>query len=171
MLFAVSDLPELRAPGSGPLPIPSVMNGRLSEPGEIDRYRINVEPGRETALRTAGSGTGNIAPRRHHHGLRCEREKARFAQATSRCPEDVFAVQGTSRTSSDPFLNFTVPKDLARDHRGRRGSGPAWWTVLRLSPDHAPRSRGFSAVDRIAASKRTCGRHSHDQRERRPPRL
>ena len=27
-------------------------------------------------------------------------------------PEDVFAVQGTSRTSSDPFLNFTVPKDV-----------------------------------------------------------
>jgi hypothetical protein len=26
-------------------------------------------------------------------------------------PEDVFAVQGTSRTSSDPFLNFTVPND------------------------------------------------------------
>ncbi len=23
-------------------------------------------------------------------------------------PEDVFAVQGTSRTSNDPFLNFTV---------------------------------------------------------------
>ena len=27
-------------------------------------------------------------------------------------PEDVFAVQGTSRTSSDPFLNLTVPKDI-----------------------------------------------------------
>jgi hypothetical protein len=26
-------------------------------------------------------------------------------------PEDVFAVQGTSRTSSDPFLNLTVPPD------------------------------------------------------------
>src|SRR5262249_57618574 len=26
-------------------------------------------------------------------------------------PEDVFAIQGTSRTSSDPFLNLTVPKD------------------------------------------------------------
>ena len=27
-------------------------------------------------------------------------------------PEDVFAVQGTSRTSHDPFLNFKVPKDV-----------------------------------------------------------
>ena len=27
-------------------------------------------------------------------------------------PEDVFAVQGTSRTSTDPFLNFTVPEGV-----------------------------------------------------------
>jgi hypothetical protein len=27
-------------------------------------------------------------------------------------PEDVFAVQGTSRTSSDPFFNLTVPPDV-----------------------------------------------------------
>ena len=27
-------------------------------------------------------------------------------------PEDVFAIQGTSRTSSDPFLNLTVPADV-----------------------------------------------------------
>ena len=27
-------------------------------------------------------------------------------------PEDVFAIQGTSRTSSDPFLNLTVPAEV-----------------------------------------------------------
>ncbi|MDQ6760477.1 MAG: PPC domain-containing protein, partial [Acidobacteriota bacterium] len=37
MLFAVSDLPELMEPVAGPVPIPSVINGRLSKAGEVDR--------------------------------------------------------------------------------------------------------------------------------------
>jgi hypothetical protein len=45
-------------------------------------------------------------------------------------PEDVFAVQGTSRTSSDPFLNLTVPAGiheivLTVEDLARRG-GPAY---------------------------------------------
>lgn len=111
MLFAVSDLPELRAPGSGPLPIPSVMNGRLSDPGKIDRYRINVEPGEKLLfeLQARELGTSRL------EGIITVYDangKKLDSAGDKPLPEDVFAVQGTSRTSSDPFLNFTVPKDL-----------------------------------------------------------
>src|SRR5206468_2966812 len=42
-IFAVGDLPEVREPVDGAVPVPSVVNGRLEKPGEIDRYRLKVE--------------------------------------------------------------------------------------------------------------------------------
>src|ERR1035438_9917074 len=44
-VFAVSDLPELLEPVDGPVPLPSVVNGRLDKSAEIDRYHYLVEPG------------------------------------------------------------------------------------------------------------------------------
>ncbi|MEO8371087.1 MAG: PPC domain-containing protein, partial [Candidatus Solibacter sp.] len=44
-LFAVGDLPEVMEPVEGTVPVPSVVNGRLEQEGEIDRYRLKVEPG------------------------------------------------------------------------------------------------------------------------------
>jgi hypothetical protein len=46
--FAVGDLPERIEPsGAGPFDLESdtVMNGRIAEPGEVDRYRLAVKPG------------------------------------------------------------------------------------------------------------------------------
>ena len=109
--FAVSDFPELMAPFAEPLPVPSVMNGRLAKPGQIDRYKVKVEPGEallfEMQARELGtSRLESIITVYDSKGKKLD------SAGDKPLPEDVFAVQGTSRTSSDPFLNFTVPKDL-----------------------------------------------------------
>jgi hypothetical protein len=109
--FAVSDLPELIEPVAGPLPVPSVMNARLTKPGQVDRYKIAVEPGEKLLfeLQARELGTSKL------EGIITiydARGKKLDSAGDKPLPEDVFAIQGTSRTSSDPFLNFIVPKDL-----------------------------------------------------------
>ena len=111
LLFAVSDLPELIEPASGQLPVPSVMNARLAKPGQIDRYKVKVEPGEKLLfeLQARELGTSRlegIITIYDDHGKKLD------SAGDKPLPEDVFAVQGTSRTSNDPFLNFTTPKDL-----------------------------------------------------------
>lgn len=111
LVFAVSDLPEFVAPFSGALPIPSVMNGRLLKPGQIDRYRLNVQPGENLLfeLQARELGTSRL------EGIITVYDssgKKLDSAGDKPLAEDVFAVQGTSRTSNDPYLNFTVPKDL-----------------------------------------------------------
>jgi hypothetical protein len=109
--FAVSDLPELIGPIDGLLPVPSVMNARLSKPGQIDRYKIQVEP-EETLLfelQARELGTSLL------EGIITVYDgsgKKLDSAGDKPLPEDVFAVQGSSRTSSDPFLNLKVPKDV-----------------------------------------------------------
>ncbi len=111
MVFAVSDLPELMAPFSGAVPVPSVMNGRLLKPGQIDRYRLEVQPGEnllfELQARELGtSRLEGIITIYDSNGKKLD------SAGDKPLADDVFAVQGTSRTSSDPYLNFIVPKDL-----------------------------------------------------------
>jgi hypothetical protein len=110
-VFAVSDLPELMEPVAGAVPIPSVVNGRLDKAGEIDRYRFVVEPGEKLIfeLQARELGTSRL------EGILTAVDAAgkRLGSAGDQpLSEDVFAVQGTSRTSSDPFLNLTVPPDV-----------------------------------------------------------
>ena len=53
-LFAVSDNPEtIRAEGeaASPLTEDTIVNGRISKPGEIDRYKLAVEPGQKWHFR------------------------------------------------------------------------------------------------------------------------
>jgi Bacterial pre-peptidase C-terminal domain len=109
-LFAVSDLPEVMAPVQGAAPVPGVINGRLDKPGEVDRYRLNVEPGEKLLfeLQARELGTSKL------EGVITVYDgsgKKLDSAGDKPLPEDVFAVQGTSRTSSDPFLNLTVPAD------------------------------------------------------------
>jgi hypothetical protein len=109
--FAVSDLPELIEPVHGPAPVPSVVNGRLDKAAEIDRYPYRVEPGDKLIfeLQARELGTSRL------EGILTVWDTAgkKLASAGDQpLPDDVFAVQGTSRTSSDPFLNLTVPPDV-----------------------------------------------------------
>jgi hypothetical protein len=111
-VFAVSDYPELTEPVET-IPVPGVVNGRLSEPGEVDRYRIAVEPGERllVELQARELGTSRL------EGVITVYDEAgrRITSAGDEpLPEDVFAVQGTSRTSNDPFLNVTAPAGTHR---------------------------------------------------------
>ena len=108
-LFAVSDLPETTAKVNGAAPLPGVINGRLEKAGAIDRYRFAVEPGDRLLfeLQARELGTSRL------EGILSAYDTAgRKLDSAGDKPlaEDVFAVQGTSRTSSDPFLNVTVPE-------------------------------------------------------------
>jgi hypothetical protein len=110
-LFAVSDLPEVMEPVQGSIPLPGVVNGRLDKDKEIDRYRLQVEPGDRLLLELQARelGTSKL------EGIISVFDTAgkKLGSAGDQpLPEDVFAIQGTSRTSSDPFLNLTVPSGM-----------------------------------------------------------
>ena len=66
MMFALSDAEELLEPersgAPAMLPADTVMNGRIAKPGEIDRYRVKVEPGQEWffELTAASLGTSQL---------------------------------------------------------------------------------------------------------------
>jgi hypothetical protein len=109
--FAISDLPELVGPVDGALPIPSMMNARLSKPGQIDRYKIPVEPGETLLFELQARELGTSLLEGIITVYDASGKKLDSA-GDKPLPEDVFAVQGSSRTSSDPFLNVKVPKDV-----------------------------------------------------------
>ncbi|HEY2018204.1 MAG TPA: hypothetical protein VGH38_32085 [Bryobacteraceae bacterium] len=109
-LFAVSDLPELMEPVQGAVPVPGVVNGRLEKPGEIDRYRFNVQPGQKLLLELQARELGTSRIEGIITAYDAKGKKLDSA-GDKPLPDDVFAIQGNSRTSSDPFLNLTVPPD------------------------------------------------------------
>ena len=107
-LFAVSDLPEIAEPVEGAVPVPGVVNGRLEKAGEVDRYRIKVGPGEKLLIELQGRelGTSRI------EGIITVYDssgKKLDSAGDKPLPEDVFVIQGTSRTSSDPYLNLAAP--------------------------------------------------------------
>jgi hypothetical protein len=137
--FAVSDLPELIEP-TGPVPVPAVINGRLKEPGEVDRYRIAVTPGDKLLLEVQARelGTSRIEAIITAYGA----EGKKIDSAGDKpLADDVFAVQGTSRTSSDPFLNVTVPDGVqeltiaVEDLAQRGGPHYPYRVVIRRQPE------------------------------------
>ena len=150
-LFAVSDLPELMEPVEGAVPIPSVVNGRLEKDGEIDRYRLKVEPGDKLLfeLQARELGTSRLEAIITAYDAAGKKLDSAGDQPL---PEDVFAIQGTSRTSSDPFLNLTVPPNVHEivvtvEDLARRG-GPAYGYRL----IDAPPGRGFPPLARALPS-------------------
>ena len=110
-LFAVSDLPEVIAPLAGAAPLPGVINGRLEKPGATDRYRFQVEPGSSLLFELEARELGTSRLEGIITAYDASGKKLDSA-GDKPLPEDFFAVQGTSRTSSDPFLNLKVPEGV-----------------------------------------------------------
>jgi hypothetical protein len=110
-LFASSDLPEVIEPAK-PVSVPGVINGRLLETGEVDRYRFTVKPGEKLLFEIQARELGTS---RLETVLTVYDDKGKKLDSAGDqpLPEDVFAVQGVSRTSSDPFLNLTVPDGVS----------------------------------------------------------
>ena len=137
--FAVGDYPEVMEPLAGPLQLPITINGRLSQPAEVDKYELAVQPGDEFifALQARELGTSKIM------GLITVYDEAGKKLASAGdgpLPVDVAAVQVTSRTQGDPNLPFKVPADVhkitvAVEDLAQRG-GPYY--AYRLSAYRAP---------------------------------
>lgn len=112
--FVVGDRPEiLESPRSGvPTLKPStVVNGLISEPSEIDQYRLSVTPGEVwlITLDAAGLGTSRLAAvlTVYAGGGR------RLASSGDEVPDpDVFSLISPGRTSSDPYIPLVVPEDV-----------------------------------------------------------
>ncbi len=139
--FAVGDYPEVTEPVKGPLTLPVTVNGRLSKAAEVDRYELSVEPGQEFFfdLQARELGTSKLT------GLLTildEQGKKLASAGDGPLPVDVAAVQASSRTLGDPFLQFKVPENVHRiwitvEDLARRG-GPQYGyrlMVYRASQD------------------------------------
>lgn len=111
--LAVGEYPEMVEPVNAPLQIPVTVNGRLSKPDEIDRYDVAVNPREEYIfqLQARELGTSKIM------GLISvyDADNKRLASAgDGPLPVDVAAVQASSRTQGDPYLNFKVPDGVQK---------------------------------------------------------
>lgn len=114
LVFAVSDMPEVLEPEdkSGAfLTSSTVLNGRISEPGEVDRYRLSVKPGESWTidLEAIELGTSRL------FGVLSvyDQQGKLLASAGDEIPDPgVFALIAVGRTSSDPFVQFTVPENV-----------------------------------------------------------
>ena len=114
MLFAVGDLPEVTAPRdaeSSELKSGTIVNGRISRPGEIDRFRLEVTPGETWAvdLSAAGLGTSRLSGLVMVHDEKGERLASGGDDSPSAGDARVIP---RGLTSSDPHLNFTVPEGV-----------------------------------------------------------
>ena len=144
-LFVVGDLPETIEPARRTddealaLPPSTVMNGRISKPGEVDRYKIAVSPGEHWAfeLRARGLGTSRL------DGVVTvyDSKGKKLASAGDQPPkEDVFSLLSAGRTSSDPWLDFKVPAGAneivvtVEDLLARGGPGYAYRLTARKQP-------------------------------------
>ena len=109
--FAVGEYPEVREPVAGSLTLPVTVNGRLSAPAEIDKYELDVKPGDDYIfeLQARELGTSKLT------GLITvydEKGKRLASGGDGPLPVDVAAVQASSRTLGDPYLQFTVPEGV-----------------------------------------------------------
>jgi hypothetical protein len=110
VLLSVTDEPEVTEPAS-PVTLPVVINGRLDKPGEIDKFRLTVDPGDELLIEMQARELGTSRIESIISAYTPDGKKLDSA-GDKPLPEDVFAVQGTSRTSSDPFLNLKIPEGV-----------------------------------------------------------
>lgn len=143
-LFAVGDLPEkLEAAHAANeavvLEPATVMNGRISKAGEVDRFKLAVSPGEHwnLELRARGLGTSLL------DGVLTiyDNKGKKLASAGDKPPkEDVFSLLSAGRTSSDPWLDFTVPKDArevtvtVEDLQQHGGPGYGYRLLARKAP-------------------------------------
>jgi len=109
--LAVGEFKEVSEPVAGPLTLPLTVNARLAKAGEIDKYSLDVAPGEEFIFELQGRelGTSKIM------GVITvfdEKGKRLASAGDTPLPVDVFAVQASSRTAGDPFLNFKVPEGV-----------------------------------------------------------
>jgi hypothetical protein len=166
--MALGDYPEVTEPVSGPLPVPVVINGRISKPSEADRYQIQVSPGDSLLceLQSRELETSRL------DGLITvydAKGKKLASAGDAPPPADVLSAQLVGRTSNDPFLNFKVPPGLTEltvaveDIAQRGGNDFAYRLTVRkqaeeflisASPAYLNVPRGGTALVTVTADRR-----------------
>lgn len=115
-VFAVGDQPEQlepAGPGPHPLTLDTVMNARISAPGEVDRYTLKVTPGATYLLTVQARdlGTSRLI------GVLSVFDETgkRIASEGDQPPkQDTFAIVGAGDVSADPQLVFEAPKSASQ---------------------------------------------------------
>ena len=128
--FVVSDRTETLEPrGAGvkTLEPSTVMNGRIAEPGEVDRYRLAVSPGEywQLELTAASLGTSQLYALLTVYD---SNGKQLVSTGAAKPEQSPFAVVFSTTTGEDPSLSLTVPEKVhevlltVEDLLGRGGS-------------------------------------------------
>src|SRR5580704_13392330 len=106
--FAVGDDPETTAPVTDSIVLPVTINGRLSKPGQVDRYKVPVTPGQALAFRVQARelGTSKLMA-----VITAFDEKGKMLARSGDEPlaDDVYNVN-QSRTAGDPMLRVKAPE-------------------------------------------------------------
>ena len=166
--LAVGDYPEVIAPVNGPLAVPSVVNGRIAKPAQVDRFPLHVTPGESFLFELQSR---ELETSRLDALITIYDSKGKKLVSAGDTPPatDVFSVNAVGRTSGDPYLNFKVPEDtheitVAVEDIAQRG-GPDFGYRLtvrkqaedfRLSttPPYLNVPRGGTAVIQVNADRR-----------------
>ncbi len=146
----------------------TVVNGRISEPGEVDRYRLTVEPGEEWMIETQAAilGTSQLYTLLVVH----DQAGKKLGSAGDQPPEELLSnINTRAETFGDPALGLTVPDGVSElelsveDLLGRGGRGFAYRLVarrqsgdfiLRLNDTHVNVPRDGSTAVSVTLDRR-----------------
>jgi hypothetical protein len=94
------------------LPASTVMNGRLSHPGEVDRYRVAVVPGQQWAfeVEAASLGTSKLLGVLAVYDAATNKRLA-LTELGQEAGTNPFSFE-SSRNDVDPRLSVSIPKDV-----------------------------------------------------------
>ncbi len=114
--FVVGDEPEvIEPPGPDPKDLPegTVVNGRLANRGEVDRYRLNVEAGQKWAfeLQSAELDSSDL------YGVLTiagDNNEVIAKAGTYQGDPNPYVISTTGQTSSHPFINLEVPPGVRK---------------------------------------------------------
>lgn len=139
--FLVSDRPEMLEPEEGavkPLELSTVVNGRISRGGEIDRYRLKVSPGQKYLidLVAASLGTSELVASLTVEDSQGNRLAASDLGSAGPGRHGALVGEGV-----DPKLAFTVPDKVeevilaVKDVRGLGGLAYAYRLLATPEPE------------------------------------
>jgi hypothetical protein len=106
--FAVGEDPEMTAPVADAIGLPVTINGRLSKPGQVDRYKVRVSPGEPLAFRIQARELGTSKLMAVITVLD-ETGKILARSGDEPLADDVYNVN-QSRTAGDPMLRVKAPE-------------------------------------------------------------
>jgi hypothetical protein len=128
----VTDLPEIVARDGDPIQdvtaFPVALNGRLAKPGQIDRFRLKVQPGARLRFEVFADRLGSPMDA----VLKLQRDNGALLAQADDMPD-----------SPDPVLDFTIPADVqalvvsVEDLHGRSQPNFIYRLTVRSSPTAA----------------------------------